>query len=157
VDVDCLSFSSDCTLQSDERIGRVRSVLRSRLNGRIVGRQSFVAMIKNTTTAEHYRWGDVCDGWRLVNRPDLSVIQERIPPGAGEVRHYHERARQLFFVLDGELEIEVRDEVHRLKRGDSLEVSPGDTHRVRNLASADASFLVVSAPGTQGDRMNLEP
>ena len=114
-------------------------------------------MIKNVATAEHYRWGDVCEGWRLVSRPDLSVIQERIPPGAGEVRHYHQRARQLFFVLEGELEIEVQGDLHRLLRGDSLEVSPGDAHRVRNIAEADVSFLVISAPSTQGDRTNLAP
>jgi mannose-6-phosphate isomerase-like protein (cupin superfamily) len=114
-------------------------------------------MIQNTQTAEHYRWGDVCDGWRLVNRPDLGVIQERMPPGVGEVRHYHERARQLFFVLEGELEIEVGGDLHRLSRGDSLEVPPGDAHLVRNRADSDVSFLVISAPSTQGDRTNIEP
>jgi hypothetical protein len=30
--------------------------------------------------AEHYIWGDNCDGWRLVKIPDLSVIHERMPP-----------------------------------------------------------------------------
>ena len=45
-------------------------------------------MIKNISTAQHYRWGDACDGWRLLNRPNLSVMQERIPPGAGEVSHF---------------------------------------------------------------------
>ena len=33
-------------------------------------------------TAEHYTWGDGCDGWHLVKGADLSVIQERMPPGA---------------------------------------------------------------------------
>ncbi len=51
-------------------------------------------MIKNTTTAEHYTWGSVCEGFRLLDRAELSVIQERIPPGAAELRHYHQRARQ---------------------------------------------------------------
>jgi len=114
------------------------------------------AMIQSAASAEHYRWGDVCDGWRLLDRPDLSVTQERIPPGAGEVRHYHQQARQVFFVLDGELQIEARDQVHRLSRGDSLEVPPGAAHRVRNASAADVSFLVVAAPSTQGDRIDLE-
>jgi mannose-6-phosphate isomerase-like protein (cupin superfamily) len=84
------------------------------------------------------------------------VIQERIPPGAGEVRHFHSRARQLFFVLDGHLDIELRDQLFRISPGDSLEVPPGDAHRVRNVGDVDASFIVVSAPTTQGDRTNLE-
>jgi mannose-6-phosphate isomerase-like protein (cupin superfamily) len=113
-------------------------------------------MIRNIETAEHYRWREVCDGWRLLNRQDLSVIQELIPPGAGEVRHYHERARQLFYVLAGQLEIELGSDVHTLSPGDSLEIPPGDPHRVRNTGEVDASFLVISAPTTQGDRINLE-
>jgi hypothetical protein len=46
--------------------------------------------------AEHYVWGGVNDGWHLVKRDDLSVIEERLQPGSREVRHYHERARQFF-------------------------------------------------------------
>ncbi len=113
-------------------------------------------MIRNRRTAEHYRWGKVCDGWRLLNRPDLSVIQERIPPGGTEVRHLHHRARQLFFILDGRLRIEVSDEVSTLESGDSLEVLPEQAHRVSNMSTADVSFLVISAPSTEGDRENLE-
>lgn len=113
-------------------------------------------MIKNTANAEHYGWGGACDGWRLVNRQDLSVIQERIPPGAGEVRHYHRRARQCFFVLSGQLDIEVGEKVVRLSPGDALEVEPTAPHRVQNVSATDALFLVVSTPTTQGDRINLD-
>lgn len=56
--------------------------------------------------AEHYVWGEVNDGWHLVKRDDLSVIEERIQPGAAEVRHYHQKARQFFYVLAGELTME---------------------------------------------------
>ena len=112
-------------------------------------------MIKNLSTAAHYTWGEVCEGWRLLNRPDLSVIQERIPPGAGEVRHYHERARQLFFALQGQLQITIDGELFVLAPGDSLEIPPGAQHRVRNEGSMAASFLVISAPSTDGDRINL--
>lgn len=113
-------------------------------------------MIKNTATAEHYQWGEVCDGWRLLDRDDLSVIQERIPPGAGEVRHCHQRARQLFYVLDGQLVIEVQDLRVAMSPGDSLEVAPGDSHRVHNAGATEVSFLVISAPTTRDDRINLE-
>ena len=48
--------------------------------------------------AEHYTWGEDCDGWHLVREPALSVIEESMPPGAQEVRHYHEKAQQFFYV-----------------------------------------------------------
>ena len=55
-------------------------------------------------SAPHYGWGEGCDGWHLVRTPELSVIQERMPPGTSEVRHRHGRARQFFFVLSGRLD-----------------------------------------------------
>ena len=113
-------------------------------------------MFRNQSTAEHYRWGEICDGWRLLDRPDLAVIQECIPACGGEARHLHHHARQVFFVLNGHLQIEFDDEVLTLEPGDSLEVPPLQTHRVRNVSAADAMFLVVSAPSTRGDRENLE-
>lgn len=112
-------------------------------------------MITSRKNADHYIWGEVCEGWRLLDQPDLSVIQERIPPGAGEVRHYHARARQLFFLLEGELTIEIGGNLFQLEPQDSLEVAPGNSHGVRNDGKTDAIFLVISAPTTRGDRTNL--
>ncbi len=37
--------------------------------------------VKDTSTGEHYRWGDGSEGWHLLKREDLSVIEERVPPG----------------------------------------------------------------------------
>jgi len=112
-------------------------------------------MIMNIGNAERYDWGQACEGWRLLDRTDLSVIQERIPPGAGEVRHRHNRARQLFLVLAGQLTLETSDALLKLKAGDALEVPPGEPHVARNDSAADASFLVISAPSTKSDRENL--
>lgn len=49
--------------------------------------------------AEHYVWGHQCDGWHLLKLPQLSIIQERVPVGAGEVRHYDQRAQQSEFLV----------------------------------------------------------
>ena len=46
--------------------------------------------------AEHYIWGDNCDGWYLVNRQDMLIIHEQMPPGTHEKRHFHSIARQFF-------------------------------------------------------------
>ncbi|WP_417344676.1 hypothetical protein [Ferrimonas sp.] len=31
--------------------------------------------------AEHYVWGDDCQGWHLVRSDQLSVIEKEVPPG----------------------------------------------------------------------------
>lgn len=107
----------------------------------------------NATTAPHYRWGDGCDGWRLLDGADLSVIEEAMPPGTAEVPHRHGQARQLFYVLTGALEIEMGGVAHRLAAGDGLHVPPQESHQVRNSSDGPVRFLVISAPTTRGDRL----
>jgi len=57
--------------------------------------------------AEHYKWGEVCDGWHLVKSQNLSVIQELVPPGCSEVQHYHKRSEQFFYILSGTATLKV--------------------------------------------------
>ena len=38
------------------------------------------------TTADHYTWGNNCDGWHLVRTPDLSIIEELMLPDTSETR-----------------------------------------------------------------------
>lgn len=103
-------------------------------------------------SAEHYSWGDRCDGWHLVRAEGLSVIEERMPPGSAEVRHRHLRARQFFYVLAGRLDLEVEGVIHSLAAGVGLEVAPGAAHQALNRSDADVEFLVVSQPPSHGDR-----
>jgi mannose-6-phosphate isomerase-like protein (cupin superfamily) len=111
--------------------------------------------VRNRGNAEHYVWGEGCDGWRLLNREDLSVIQERIPPGLGEILHYHNTARQVFYVLQGQLEIDFEGEKVLLSHGDSLDIPPMQHHRITNPAEKDVHFLVISSPSTTNDRVNI--
>src|SRR5258708_6263828 len=108
-------------------------------------------------TAEHYVWGGVCDGWHLLKHPELSVIQERVPPGVGEVKHFHSRARQFFYILSGRATLEFDDRAVNLAVGQGMHVPPGIPHRFANHSDADVVFLVISSPITAGDRTNVPP
>ena len=103
-------------------------------------------------TAEHYTWAGRCDGWHLVNRPELSVIQERMPPATAEVRHRHRSARQFFYVLRGTAHLEAGGTDHDLTAGEGLEVAPGTPHQMSNRSEAEVEFIVVSQPHSHGDR-----
>ncbi len=109
------------------------------------------------SSAEHYRWGGangvVSNGWHLVQTAELSVIEECMPPGAEEVRHFHERARQFFYVLSGELTMELEGEEHRLGAGTGLEIAPGLRHQAFNRSPGEVRFLVISQPRSHGDRL----
>jgi len=104
--------------------------------------------------AEHYRWGVDCDAWYLVNEEQLSVIEEFMPPGAAEIRHYHENAQQFFYILTGEVIMEIEGETTLLAAGSGIRVLPQKRHQIRNPSSGPVRFLVISHPRSHGDRFN---
>ena len=108
--------------------------------------------IVSKQTAEHYSWGENCDGWHLLRSNEFSVIEERMPPGTSEVAHYHARSRQFFYVLSGTLSILRDGAPHQLTAEHGLEVAPKVIHRVLNHTEADVRFLVISTPPSHGDR-----
>lgn len=103
--------------------------------------------------AEHYTWGDGCDGWYLVRTAELSIIEEKMPPGTSETRHSHLRARQFFYVLEGELTMAVEHKEFTLRAGEGIEIAPGEVHQAINRGAEDTHFLVTSQPPSQGDRI----
>lgn len=105
--------------------------------------------------AEHYMWGDVCDGWYLLQRDEMSVIQERVPAGGAEVMHYHTQARQFFFILGGEGTMVLEDQEVVLRKGQGIEIIPQVKHRFENRSDLAVDFLVISVPSTRGDRINI--
>ena len=102
--------------------------------------------------AEHYLWGGACNGWHLVRNENLSVIEERMPPGAAEQRHLHTLARQFFYVLEGKLTMELEGRILVLELGQGLEIAPGQPHQAMNRSDANVRFLVISQPPSHGDR-----
>jgi mannose-6-phosphate isomerase-like protein (cupin superfamily) len=75
-----------------------------------------------------------------------------MPAGAAEVRHRHTVARQFFYVLAGELSLEIDGVVVTITPGRGCEVAPGCPHQARNAGGGAVEFLVVSQPPAQGDR-----
>ncbi len=107
-------------------------------------------------TAEHYVWGKGCDGWHLVKTVELSVIHERMPAGTSEVRHFHTRARQFFFVLSGTATLEIAGVREVLRAHEGVEVPPEVPHQMCNESDEALEFLVVSQPASHGDRVVVE-
>ncbi len=104
--------------------------------------------------AEHYRWGNDCDGWHLVKDEQLSVIEEFMPPGAAEIRHHHQRAQQFFYILAGEALLEMEGQTTLLPAGSGIRVPAGARHQIRNPSSSPVRFLVISQPPSHGDRID---
>lgn len=120
-----------------------------------------MTVVSRTINAEHYTWpsaisAQLCDGWHLHRSVGLSVIEERMPPGTAEKRHLHERTIQFFYVLAGELTIELDGEEHRLAASTGLTIPAQTAHQVFNRSVQNVLFLVISQPPSHGDRVAAE-
>lgn len=103
--------------------------------------------------AEHYAWGSDSDGWHLLRDPRLSVIEEKMPPGACEVMHFHRHAQQFFYVLAGTALFHVNGEEIRVQPNQGLHIPAGTLHRVVNVSTGFLEFIVISQPPSHGDRV----
>jgi len=106
--------------------------------------------------AAHYKWGNDCDGWRLKNENNFTVIVESMPAGSAETKHLHQKSDQFFYCLEGHLTIQVKDGNQILFAHEGITIPAGIPHKVRNVSDGKVSFLLVSCPDTQEDRINLE-
>ncbi len=107
------------------------------------------------SNAELFTWGRDCEGWKFLERPDLSINYERIPPARGEIQHYHRKSREFYFILSGEGSFIIGKDKQLVRSGQGLEIPPGMLHSLWNDGVEDLLFLLISAPHTKGDRVNL--
>lgn len=110
----------------------------------------------NKTTAIHYKWGKNCDTWNLVDKKNLSVKLETMPPGTKEKLHFHKKAQQFFFILKGEAVFYIAEKQEILKEKEGILIEPGTEHFIANESEKELEFLVVSQPTTAEDRTNID-
>jgi mannose-6-phosphate isomerase-like protein (cupin superfamily) len=105
--------------------------------------------------AEHYIWGQNCDGWHLLKSAEVSIIQERMPSNTFEIRHMHNKSRQFFFILSGEATLEMNGQLQNLQVNQGIEIAPQTPHQMMNKSKDVLEFIVVSCPPSHADRINL--
>ncbi|MEM1338354.1 MAG: cupin domain-containing protein [Bacteroidota bacterium] len=110
-------------------------------------------MKKSILTSEGYIWGDNCSAWVLVDSETLTVKQEQMPPGTSEKIHFHTASQQFFFVLKGKATLQVAQKTIELVPNEGFLVLPGIKHQIKNTASEELNFLVISEPSTFEDRI----
>ena len=108
--------------------------------------------VVNRSNTESYPWGEGATGWHLLNSDQLSVIEELVPPGISERRHYHKVAQQFFYVLAGTATLEVAGNVYSITAGSGMHVPAQLAHQLTNNEDCELRFLVVSQPKSHDDR-----
>jgi quercetin dioxygenase-like cupin family protein len=80
-------------------------------------------------------------------RPELSALVFEVQPGGGVDPHFHKQHSDSFFVLEGELEFHVGDEVLRGTPGSFVLAPPHVVHWFRNVSDEPARALNLHTPG----------
>src|SRR3954463_2726873 len=75
----------------------------------------------------------------------VSVIQTAPASGVGPPLHHHD-FDEAFYVLEGELTFQLRDEIVRAGPGDLVFAPRGVSHTFANLSDAPARQLIVCTP-----------
>jgi len=106
--------------------------------------------------AAHYRWGNNCDSYVLIETSSLSVKQETMPAGTKEQLHFHTKAQQFFFILKGTATFYVDGTKSVVNEQQGLRVDKKSNHFIANETPESLEFIVISKPAINNDRTNLE-
>jgi quercetin dioxygenase-like cupin family protein len=88
----------------------------------------------------------------------LALFIDETPPGAGPPLHVHRNEDETFYVLEGELEIQVNEERFTAPAGSTAFLPRGIPHSFANLGTQTARSLVVLTPaGLEGFFAEVEP
>ena len=74
------------------------------------------------------------------------LLEVGLAPGMMVPRHTHTREDEAYYVLSGELEVVVGDEVFILRAGDTLMAPRDIPHRLRNSGNAENHYLIMFSP-----------
>jgi quercetin dioxygenase-like cupin family protein len=74
------------------------------------------------------------------------LLEVSLAPGVGVPRHTHTREDETYYVISGELEVMVGDDVFLLKAGDTLVAPRAIPHELRNSGSTTNHYLLVFSP-----------
>lgn len=88
----------------------------------------------------------------------FSLWEGVVPPGAGAPPHTHAHEDETFYVLSGELLIELEDEPapRRISPGGFFFGARGRRHAFRNVSDRPARVLMLSTPSCGLDQMFAE-
>jgi mannose-6-phosphate isomerase-like protein (cupin superfamily) len=75
-----------------------------------------------------------------------SLAEATLEPGQATRRHYHRESEEIYYLIEGEGEMEIDGERRRVAAGDAVLIPPGARHSIRNVAAEPLRLLCSCAP-----------
>jgi uncharacterized RmlC-like cupin family protein len=85
-----------------------------------------------------------------VTTGNLDIVDHRVPPGYAPPPHVHRDSDEVFFLIDGHLEVHCGDDAWEAGPGSLLFLPRGVPHRFVN-ADQPARTLLINAPASFAD------
>ena len=100
--------------------------------------------VQSLAAAEPFTTKDGSTIRELHHTQQQSLAEATLAAGQATERHYHARTEEIYFVLEGEGELDIDGERRTVGVGDAALIPPGAWHQIR--AAAPLRFLCCCAP-----------
>ena len=76
-----------------------------------------------------------------------SLAEARLPVGGTTTPHYHPKTEEIYYILQGQGEMQIDEEQRTVGPGDAIAIPPGARHQITNTGQTTLLFLCCCAPG----------
>ena len=76
----------------------------------------------------------------------FSIIEDLTPPAGGPPPHVHSLEDELFYVLEGQYELKVGEDLHRAGPGTCVFAPRGIPHAFRNVSDKPSRMMILFSP-----------
>ncbi len=108
--------------------------------------------VRSLRAAEPFTTADGSTIRELLNRGsgagdarNQSLAEASLDANGSTQRHYHGASEEIYFLLEGDAELEIDGERRRVEPGDAILIPPGARHRI-TAGPAGVRFLCCCAP-----------
>ena len=102
-----------------------------------------------------YRFGDSGPKYLMKGpRSNFSIVQ--FQAGQDFKAHYHNIMEENFYILEGEVDIEVDGVVHHLSQGQMIHIDPTEVHYVINRSNSLVRMVSTLAPFEEVDKIEVD-
>ena len=80
-----------------------------------------------------------------------SLAEARLPVGGSTTAHHHPRTEEIYYILEGNANMQIDGQSRLVGPGDAIAIPPGAIHQIRNTGQTVLKFLCCCAPGYEHD------
>ncbi len=108
-------------------------------------------IVRSLAEAEPFTTADGSTIRELLGLPtapvrNQSLAEATLEPGEATERHYHGAAEEIYYLVEGEGELELDGERRHVTAGDAILIPPGARHQIRAAGAGPLRFLCCCSP-----------